>query len=180
MPRLTPITTKSALAAEHQPVADKVVAVFGHIRGPFSMLLHSPKLAEQLLPLVTFVRHDTVIEPNHRFAAILTAARERDAAYVWAAQVEQARKNGVREQLIDVIRAKGDPEKLPADEREIVSYVRQLMRTNRVDKATFDALNNKYGAQWMVELTAMVNFFAFVAGICNAFEVAPPEGGDKL
>src|SRR5688572_3654297 len=107
MPRLTPITTKSALAAEHQPIADKVVEVFGHIRGPFSMMLHSPKLAEQLLPLVTFVRHETIIKANHRFAGILTAARERDAAYVWAAQVEQARKYGVREELIDVIRAKG-------------------------------------------------------------------------
>ena len=90
MPRLTPITTKSALPTEHQPVADKVVEVFGHIRGPFSMLLHSPKLAEQLLPLVTFVRHETIIKPNHRFAAILTAARERDAAYVWAAYAANA------------------------------------------------------------------------------------------
>ena len=54
------------------------------------------------------------------------------------------------------------------------------MRINRVDQGTFDALSNKHGAQWMVELTAMVNFFGFVSGICNAFEVAPPEGGDKL
>ncbi len=180
MPRLTPITSKSALPAEHQPVADKVLEVFGHIRGPFSMLLYSPKLAEQLLPLVTFVRQGTVIEPNHRFAAILTAARERDAAYVWAAQVEQAHKNGIRKELIDLIRAKGDPAKLPEDEREIVNYIRQLMRTNRVDQPTFDALKKKYGEQWMVELTATANFFGFVAGICNAFEVAPPEGGDKL
>ena len=180
MPRLTPITPKAALATEHQPIADKVMEVFGHIRGPFSMLLHSPKLAEQILPLVTFVRHETIIQPNHRFAAILTAAREREAAYVWAAQVEQARKNDVRKELIDVIRAKGDLGKLPEDEREIVSYIRQLMRNNRVDQATFDTLNQKYGAQWMVELTAMANFFGFVSGICNAFEVAPPEGGDRL
>ena len=180
MPRLTPITSKAALPAEHQAVADKVLEVFGHIRGPFSMLLYSPKLAEQLLPLVTFVRNETIIEPNHRFAAILTAARERDAAYVWAAQVEQAHKNGIRAELIDLIRAKGDPAKLPEDEREIVNYIRQLMRTNRVDQPTFDALKKKYGEQWMVELTAMANFFGFVAGICNAFEVAPPEGGDKL
>jgi hypothetical protein len=54
------------------------------------------------------------------------------------------------------------------------------MRTNRVDQPTFDALKKKYGEQWMVELTATANFFGFVAGICNAFEVAPPEGGDKL
>ena len=180
MPRLDPITTKAGLAPEHQSAADAVTKVFGHIRGPFSMLLHSPKLAEQLLPIVSFVRQGTVIEPNHRFAAILTAARERDAAYVWAAQVEQAHKNGIRKELIDLIRAKGDPAKLPEDEREIVNYIRQLMRTNRVDQPTFDALNRKHGEQWMVELTAMANFFSFVAGICNAFEVSPPEGGDKL
>jgi 4-carboxymuconolactone decarboxylase len=181
MPRLNPITTKSALAPEHAYVADAVMKVFGHIRGPFSMLLHSPKLAERMLPLVTFVREDTIVgPPNLRFAAILTAARERDSAYVWAAQVEQARKNNVRSELIDVVRAKGDTGKLHADEREIVNYVRQLMRGNRADQATFDALKAKYSAQWLVELTAIVNFFSFVSGIANALEVQPPEGGDRF
>ena len=181
MPRLNPLTTKAALPAEHAHVADAVMKVFGHIRGPFSMLLHSPQLAERLLPLVSFVREDTIVEPkNLRFAAILTAAREREAAYVWAAQVEQARKNGIRAELIDLIRAKGDTEKLPADEREIVNFVRQLMRTNRADQAAFDSLKKKYSAQWLVELIAIANFFGFVSGICNAFEVQPPEGGDRF
>ena len=181
MPRLNPITTKSALAPEHAHVADAVLKVFGHIRGPFSMLLHSPTLAERMLPLVTFVREDTIVgPPNLRFAGILTAARERDSAYVWAAQVEQARKNGIRAELIDVIRAKGDPTKLPADEREIVNYVRQLMRNNRADAATFDAIKAKYSEQWILELTAVFNFFSFVSGIANALEVQPPEGGDRF
>ena len=180
MPRLTPITAKSALPAEHHAAADAVVNVFGHIRGPFSMLLHSPELAMRLLPMVTFVRQDSIVEPGLRFVAILTASREREAAYVWAAQVEQARKNGIREDLIDLIRAQGDPGKLSADEREIMIYVRQLMRTNRVDQATFDALKERHSAQWLVELTAIANFFAFVSGICNAFEVPPPQGGDTL
>jgi 4-carboxymuconolactone decarboxylase len=178
MPRLDPITTKAALPAEHQRVADAVLNVFGHIRGPFAMLLHSPQLAEQLLPLVTFVREGSIIEPNLRFAGILTAARERDAEYVWAAQVEQANRNGIRHELIDVIRAKGDPSELPAAERDVVVYVRQLMRTNRVEQTAFEALQKEHSAQWLVELTAIVNFFAFVAGICNALEVQAPAGGD--
>lgn len=180
MPRLTPITSKSALPAEDQGVADAVVNVFGRIRGPFSMLLHSPQLAERLLPIVTFVREESIVEPGLRFAAILTAARESDAEYVWAAQVEQARKNGIREALIDLVRAKGDPDALPAEEREIVVYIRQLMRTKRVDPAAFEVLEKKYSAQWLVELTAIASFFGFVSGICNAFEIAPPAGGDKL
>ena len=180
MPRLTPITAKAQLPTEHHAIADAVVKVFGHIRGPFSMLLHSPELAQHLLPIVTFVREKSIVEPNLRFAAILTAAREREAAYVWAAQVAQARANGIREELIDLVRAKGDPAKLPVEEQEIIQYVRQLMRTNRADQATFDALKKRHSAQWLVEVMAIANFFGFVSGICNAFEVPPPPDADPL
>jgi len=180
MPRFTPITAKSELPAEHHAVADAIMKVFGRIRGPFSVLLHSPKLAERVLPLVTFFRDESIVEAKLRSVAILTAARERDAAYVWAAQVDAARRFGVRTELIDLIRAKGDPGKLPAEEREIVTYIRQLLRTNRVDQVTFDALTKRYSAQWLVELTAAASYFAFVSGIANAFEVPAPPDGDKL
>jgi 4-carboxymuconolactone decarboxylase len=180
MPRIAPITGKSDVPAAHHGVVDQVVKVFGGVRGPFSMLLHSPKLAERVLPLVTFFRDESIVEPKLRSVAILTAVREREAAYVWAAQVAAARRNGVREEVIDLIRAKGDLGKLPPPEREIVTYTRQLMRTNRVDQAVFDALKSRHGVQWLVELTAAANYFALLSGIVNAFEVAAPPDGDKL
>ena len=180
MPRLKPLTQPSDFSPVQQDAAEAVKQVFGHVRGPFSRLLHSPDLAKRLLPMVTFVRQDTIVEKPLRFAAILTAAREREARYVWAAQVEQARKNAIREELIDVIRAQGAVSPLPQDEREIIEYVRQLTRNNRVDPATFDALKNKHSEQWLVELTAIVSFFGFVGGVCNAFEVDVPEGLDTF
>ena len=180
MPRVAPITGKSDVPAEHHAVVDGVMKVFGNVRGPFSMLLHSPKLAERLLPLVTFFRDESVVDAKLRSIAILGAVREREAAYVWAAQVGAARRNGLREEVIDLLRAKGDPGKLPAEERDIVTYVRQLMRTNRVDQAVFDALKNRHDAQWMVELTAAANYFAMLSGVVNAFEVSAPPDGDKL
>ena len=180
MPRVAPITGKSDVAPEHQAVVDSVVSVFGNVRGPFSMLLHSPKLAERVLPLVTFFRDESAVEGRLRSIAILTAVREREAAYVWAAQVAAARRNGLREPVIDLIRAKGDPAALSAEERDIIVYTRQLMRTNRVDQAVFDALQKRYGTRWLVELTAAANYFALLSGVVNAFEVAPPPDGDKL
>jgi len=144
------------------------------------MLLHSPKLAERVLPLVTFFRDESVVDAKLRSIAILSAVREREAAYVWAAQVGAARRNGLREEVIDVLRAKGDPAKLPEEERDIVTYVRQLMRTNRVDQAVFDALQKRHGTQWLVELTAAANYFALLSAVVNAFEVAAPPDGDKL
>ena len=180
MPRVPPITGKADVAPEYHHVVDEVVKVFGTVRGPFSILLHSPKLAERLLKLVSFYREDSVVEGRLRSLAILAAVREREAAYVWAAQVGAARRAGVREAAIDLIRAKGDPAALPAEEREIVTYARQLTRTNRVDQAVFDALRNRYGVQWLLELTAAANFFGFLSGIVNAFEVPAPADGDRF
>ena len=180
MPRLAPITGKADVPAEHHAVVEKVEKIFGGVRGPFSMLLHSPKLADRFLGLVSFFRDESVVAPKLRSVAILTAVREREAAYVWAAQVRAARANGVGEDVIDLLRSKGDPATLAPDERDIVTYVRQLMRTNRVDQKVFDALRSRHDAQWLVELTAAANYFALLSGVVNAFEVAAPADGDKL
>jgi 4-carboxymuconolactone decarboxylase len=180
MARIPPIAAKSDMAPEHHDVFDQVMGVFGRIRGPFSMLLHSPKLAERLLPMVPFAREATIVEPQLRQIAVLTAVREREANYVWAAQVDASRRVGLREEVIDVLRAKGDPARLSADERDIVVYARQLMRTNRVEQAVFDALLQRHGAQWLVELTAVANFYVALCGVVNAFEVSAPPDGDRF
>src|SRR5262245_61755998 len=180
MTRITPIAAKSDMAPEHQHVFDQVMGVFGRIRGPFSVLLHSPKLAERLLPMVPFAREGMIVEPQLRQIAVLAAVRERDANYVWAAQVDAARRVGVREEVIDLLRAKADAAALPPDERNIVVYARQLMCTNRVEQSVFDALLQRHGVQWLVELTAVANFYVGLCGVVNAFDVPVPEGGDRF
>jgi len=180
MPRIAPITGKSDVRPEHHHVVDEVIEAFGNVRGPFSILLHSPRLAEQVLPLVYFFRQQSVVDPKLRSIAILTAVREREAAYVWSAQVGAARRVGLREEVIDLLRARGNPSALPAEEREIVTYVRQLMRTNRVEPGVFEALHKRHDGQWMVELTAAANYFAMLSGMVNAFEVPAPPDGDAL
>ena len=180
MPRVAPITGKADVPAQHHTAVDAVEKVFGNVRGPFSMLLHSPKLAERVLTLVTFYRDERIVEPRLRSLAILAAVREREAAYVWNAQVGAARRAGVREEAIDAIRAKDDVSSLAVEEREIIAYTRQLMRANRVEPAAFDALKNRYGVQWLLELTAAANYFAFLCGIVNAFEVPPPPDADPM
>ena len=180
MPRVAPITGKSDVPAEHQAVVDGVLKTFGQVRGPFSMLLHSPELAERILSIVNFYRDGSVVEQKLRSLAILVAVREREAAYVWAAQVAAARRAGVREEVIELIRAKGDASALPLEEREIVVYTQQLVRNNKVDQAAFDALQKRYGTKWLVELTAAANYFGLLCGIVNAFEVSAPPDGDTI
>ena len=180
MPRVTPITAKSDVPAEHHAVVDTVLKTFGRIRGPYSMLLHSPKLAHHMIGVVNFMREASIVGQKERSLAALTAASERGGFYVWAAQHEAALKAGIRQEAIELIRAKGDPAKLPEDERQVVAYVQQLMRKNDVDRPTFDALHKRHGTQWLVELTGMAGYFGLLCGLVTTFEVPVPEGGDRL
>ena len=180
MTRIPAIASRADLAPEHRHVADDVMAVFGRIRGPFSVLLHSPPLAAALLELVKFSRQATIVPGPLRSLAILAMVRERQSHYVWAAQAAAAQRNGVRQELIDLLRARADPAQLPAEERDIVLYARSLARTDRADQALFDALLARHGTQWLVELTAMMNFYALLAGVTNAFDIPAPPDGDRL
>lgn len=180
MPRVPAITSKSDVPAEHHAVVDTVLKTFGRIRGPYSMLLHSPAVARHLIGIVNFMREDSIVDAKSRSLAALTAASERGGYYVWAAQHESAVKNGVRKEAIELIRAKGDPAKLPDDERQVVAFAQQLMRKNDVDRPTFDALHQRHGTKWMVELTAMTGYFGLLCGLVTTFEVPVPEGGDRL
>jgi len=180
MPRVAPITGKTDVPAQYHPIVDEVLKVFGNVRGPFSMLLHSPKLAEKMLAIGSFYRDESVVAGKDRSLAILVGVRERQGAYVWSAQVNAARRAGVRDEAIDVIRKKGDASKLTAEEREIITYAEQLFKKNKVDQAAFDALLKRHGAQWLLELTAGASYYGILCSVVNAFEVPAPPDGDKL
>src|SRR5258707_15633976 len=96
------------------------------------------------------------------------------------ARVGGGRGAELPESPIDLLRSKGDPARLSEDERNIVTYVRQLVRTNRVDQPVFDALKNRHGVQWLVELTTVANYFGLLSRVVNALQVPPPPDGDKL
>lgn len=179
-PRIPSIRGKIDLPPEHHAIADRVQAFFGAIRGPFGMMLHSPVLADQVLDVVEDIRQQTIVEAPSRALAILATVRERRMGYVWAAQVAYARRVGVREAVIDVIRARGDTAVLSEQEREIIDYARELASTEHVGQARFDTLRNRYGDRWLVELTASAQFYTFLCGVVNAFEVPVPDGGDRF
>jgi len=179
-PRIPPILSRDDLPEEHRAIADRVQAFFGAIRGPFSMMLYSPVLANQALDVVEDIREQTIVEAPLRALAIMATVRERNAAYVWCGQVGYARRVGVREEAIDVIRARGDTASLPRQEREIIDYARELAQTDKVSQARFDTLRQRYGDRWLVELTASAQFYTFLCGVVNAFDVPVPEGGDRL
>jgi hypothetical protein len=85
----------------------------------------------------------------------------------------------VREEVIDAVRSRADVGHLYPDERELILYVRQLLRTNRVEQGLFDALMKRHDTRWMVEMTALLGLYQYVSAMINACEIAPPTDGQR-
>ena len=116
MVRVAPIADRSEVAHEFQEVVDGVLATFGSFRGPHSIMLHSPQMEAPVLALGNFFRSDSTVKSPERELAVITAAREKDCVFVWAAQVANGRRVGVREEAIACVRDRGDATKLAPDE----------------------------------------------------------------
>jgi 4-carboxymuconolactone decarboxylase len=180
-PRLTPITRREQLAEADRSAYDAVTeGRGGTVRGPFGMLLYSPELCRRHLDVGTYLRFTSQVTADAGELAIIATAREKDCPYVWAAHAPAARKAGVSDAAVVAVRDRGDLTSLPASERDIVDYVRQLLRTNAVAPPLFDRLRDRHGVTWLVELTCLVGHYGIVSGILNAFEVAPRPDAEPL
>ena len=180
MPRIELITDKQQIPAERHPEFDEIVGVLGRVGGPFGILMHSPGLAEMVCKTGAHVRLESELTMVERELALLSTVREKDAAYEWGSHVETARKAGMREEAIDAMRSAGDASNLEPDERDIINYTRQLLRTNRVEQGLFDALVERHGVRWLVELTATIGQYQYIAAINNAFGMEPRPDGEQL
>lgn len=180
MARISTIEQKESLASEHHSIYDAIAQSRGQVRGPFAVLLHSPQVAERTAHLGAYIRFESRLDPKEAELVILTAARELDCQHEWAAHVPLARKAGVREETIAAIRDRKAPLGLGPDEAEISNYVQQLLRSHRVNQATFQAMLDRFGVKRLVELTASIGYYSMLACTLNAFEVGSATGPERL
>jgi 4-carboxymuconolactone decarboxylase len=176
MPRLTPITARNQVPAEHHAIVDEIIQSRGAVQGPFTMLLHCPPLTEHVMRLGAYVRFEGKLDKRVRVLAAMTVAREFEAVYVWGAQTGQARKQGVPEATITAIR-ENHSRGLPAEDAQIVDFTRDLLRKHRVDGASARALLQRFGDEQFIELSGTIGYYSMLAMTANAceLEAAPPE-----
>ena len=180
MPRVKLFKAKEDVAPEHHALYDELAAMRGRLSGPASVVMYSPGLSKPWNDQSEFLHRQTIVDKGLAELAICAAARERDCAYIWNAHTSKARKGGISEASLSATRDNSALDGLPPHEATVVSYARQLMRSNRVEQNTFDALLNAQGPQWLVELTALISRYAALAGILNSFEVLPKADAEPL
>lgn len=181
MPRITLITGDGDITPDRQAEVDAIRGTLGHLSGPFSVLLYSPGLAQKVMEAGAHVRLKSTLEAWQRELAILVTATVKHSDYEWASHVEAGRTAGLAETVIEEVRHGRDaPADAGEDVADIVTYVRQLVTDNRVGQAVYGRLEARHGERWLVELTATVGQYQYIATMLGAFEVEPGPGRERI
>ena len=104
-----PDLKREALDADSQAVWDRVAGSRGSVRGPMALLMHNSPLADRVAELGARLRFQGTLSGADRELAILTAGREVEATYEWAAHEPLGRDEGVSSEAIEVLRTRGRP-----------------------------------------------------------------------
>lgn len=176
MPRI-PLVTKASMTDEQRRVYDAMMS--GPRRsppvGPLAAAMHRPDLAEKWSDLGLVLRFNSSFEPRLREFVILLTGRYWDCQFEWFSHEAEARKAGLSEQTIETLR-NGGHSFAAHDEQAIHDYAIELLHDHRVGDATYKRILDAHGTAGIVELTALIGYYAMVALTLNAHEIGVPEG----
>ena len=179
-PRIALISSREQADPAGRAVFDAVAEGRRSVRGPFALLMHSPPLCQRVFDVSNHLRAASLLSPRTRELVTIITAREQDCPYVWASHAPAARREGVPDATIALIRNHGDTANLAPDDTDGVEFTRQVLRSHRVAQALFDRLRDGHGVPWLVELTALIGHYRMITATLNAFEVAPATGAEQL
>ena len=176
MPRI-PLVTEASMTTEQRRVYDAMRS--GPRRsvpvGPLAAAMHRPDLAEKWSDLGLVLRFNSSFPARIREFVILLTGRFWDCQFEWFSHEAEARKAGVSDATIETLRAGGGSFAAP-DEQAIHDYAIELLRDHRVSDASYQRILQAYGTAGIVELTALIGYYAMVALTLNAHDIGAPDG----
>jgi 4-carboxymuconolactone decarboxylase len=171
-----PEPRRDLLDARGRDLYDRIAETRGATRGPYGVLLHHPDLCERVAALGEQLRFRSGLPGADRELAILTAGRESEAPYEWAAHEPIALREGTRPEAIAVVREGQATVGLRPREAVIVDTVRALYRARRLTAEEFARADAEFGRQGLIELVTLAGYYGMIAAVLNAFDVDLPAG----
>jgi len=149
------------------------------LRGPSGIHLYSPKTVDAHNVMNQYLRFQ-VFDAKTREIAILTVAREMDSQFEWAAHEPEALKEGVSQQIIDIIKYRKSTQGIDETYAAIIEFGRQIFRDHKVTSAAFARVKALLPPNKLVELVLLMGNYAATAALLCAFDMQVPEGKPLL
>jgi 4-carboxymuconolactone decarboxylase len=178
-----PLILKESLDAEGRRIFEAINGRDGNTPrlGPPASTMHSLSAAEPYDRLNQLLRSANVIGPQFFEISTLVPAREFNQQYEWTAHERGARRVGVAEEVIDVIKHGRPTSGLPEKEATAIEFGRAMLRGNRqVPPELFAKMVSLFGERGTIEITMVMGDYAMTAMLLNAVNQQLPPDWEPL
>jgi 4-carboxymuconolactone decarboxylase len=176
--RLPPVE-RDGLDAAAQALYDEVAADTRSLvgfKGPAGIMLHSPRLYAINRRVNQFLRFESGLDVRLRELMILVAAREMDSHFEWHAHEIVAKREGLEDELIDIVRHRKRVRGIGEKEAAIIKLGREALGRHRVRRSTYATAIELFGAETLVNLVALMGSYAATAMSLAVFAQQLPDG----
>jgi 4-carboxymuconolactone decarboxylase len=178
-----PLILKDTLDAEGRRIFEAINGKDGNTPrlGPPASSMHSLAAAEPYDRLNQVLRSANVIGPQFFEISTLVPAREFNQQYEWTAHERGARRVGVADEVIDVIKHNRPTSGLPEKEATAIEFGRAMLRGNRqVPPELFAKMVSLFGERGTIEITMVMGDYAMTAMLLNAVNQQLPADWEPL
>lgn len=169
MPRVRMIDEIEMASSSQVDTFEHIVESRGKMLRPYAAMLHRPEIARAAAALGAVIRYEGTMSDRDRELVIVTTAAERDCGFEISAHSALALAAGLSQETVDSV-----IQGTPVDDRsdaDLVDFVRELCRSNKVRDAVFERSRARLGEEGVVELAATIGYYSMMAVFMNACEV---------
>jgi alkylhydroperoxidase family enzyme len=174
MSRLQP-PDPSTLKPDAQAVWNRISSARGStatMRGPSSVMMHVPTLAERQFDFEHyFYTDDADLPAADRELVILATVREWDARFAWARHEVRAREANTRPEAIEVLRKKGSLQGLTPREALLTELTQTLLRTQEVPDPLYQRAVDELGTKQLVEVVGLIGNYCSRGLYIKVFDI---------
>src|SRR5665213_1168635 len=165
---------------QKQAAADFEAARKVPVFGPFEPLLYSPHVMSTARAMGDYLRYKSAIGNTLSELVILMTAHEWRQEYEWSLHYPIAMKAGIRKELADAIAAGRRPTAMSQDEQTVFEFTGELLSKKHVSDATFERAKSRLGMKGVVDMTAIIGYYTFLALQLNVAQYPVASAGSKL
>jgi 4-carboxymuconolactone decarboxylase len=170
-----PLIPREEMDEAQRAAADELIAgPRKGVKGPFIPLLRSPRLMARLQKVGEYLRFESALPRRLNELVTLVVSRAWTQQFEWFTHVPLARQAGTSEETIEALREGRRPAGMSREEELVHDFTVELLNTRGVSDATYRACLQLLGERGVVELVALVGYFATVSMVLNVAHT-PPE-----
>jgi 4-carboxymuconolactone decarboxylase len=175
--RLPPVTPED-LDEEGRRLLAEVPDVSALARpGPTQFSMYSPSSRDLGIP----DGENSPVGARFFQLCVLIVARELDQEYEWSSHAVAARRQGLEEEVIDVVKYNRDVTGLSEKDATLITFGRTLLRENGVSSELWQRMVDLFGKQHTVQLLQIMAAYLRVGFLLNAVDQqVPPDRTEIL